>query len=69
MFMNDTQTALAAEALRHARKERSRALSPREWRHRLAGYGYGVKETAQGAFLTDLIAGRDLCALPAELTF
>ncbi|MGX9356257.1 hypothetical protein ACS3SW_14165 [Roseobacteraceae bacterium S113] len=61
--------ALAANALKLARDERHRALSPREWKHRMAGYGYGIKETAGGAFLTDLIAGRDLCALPAELSF
>lgn len=68
-FMNDQQTGLAAEALEFARMERRRALSTREWKHRLAGYGYGIKETGQGAFLTDLIAGRDLCALPSELAY
>ncbi|MCH2164793.1 MAG: hypothetical protein MK098_09090 [Marinovum sp.] len=59
----------AAEALKQARKERQRALSPREWKHRMAGFGYGIKVTAQGAFLTDLIGGHDVCALPAELGF
>ena len=60
---------IGATALKLARLERSRALSPREWKHRLAGYGYGLKETAQGTILTDLIAGRDVCPLPAELTY
>jgi hypothetical protein len=57
----------AALALKTARAERRRALSPREWKHRLQGHGYGIEETDNGAMLTDLIAGRTLCALPADL--
>ena len=59
---------LAADALRLARDERQRALSPREWKHRMAGYGYGIKETATGVVHTDLIGGSELCPLPAELS-
>ncbi|QQA41203.1 hypothetical protein [Pelagovum pacificum] len=43
--------------------ERSRCLSDREWRHRLAGYGYGIRDGGAGHILTSLIHGRDLCPL------
>ena len=68
-FTSEVSGVAAKTALKLARDERGRALSPREWKHRLAGYGYGVKETQYGTMLTDLIGGRDVCALPSELTY
>lgn len=62
-----TTAITAAGAIKIAHDEHTRALSRREWKHRLAGYGFGVKETAQGSILTDLIGGFDVCALPADL--
>lgn len=47
--------------------ERAKALSYREWKHRIAGYGYGIKETSQGNMVTTWPSGQEICALPAEL--
>ncbi|MFT6676225.1 MAG: hypothetical protein ACJAVM_002427 [Sulfitobacter sp.] len=48
-------------------RERACALSPREWKHRLAGYGYAIKETLQGQIVETLPHHVELGVLPAEL--
>jgi len=45
--------------------ERSRCLSTREWRHRLKGYGYDLRQTEQGTVLTTLPHGIDVCPIDA----
>lgn len=45
-------------------QEREKSLSPREWRHRLAGYGYGIADTAKGQVVKSLISRKTVCALP-----
>jgi hypothetical protein len=57
--MQATQSGQAAseDALAFARSERARCLSDREWRHRLRGYGYDVRQTADGPVLTLLATG------------
>lgn len=47
-------------------QERIKALSAREWEHRLAGYGYAIKHTDHGDMVTALPHGREICALPAQ---
>ena len=47
--------------------ERERALSVREWKHRIAGYGYGIKATDAGPVVTLLPKGTEICVLPDEL--
>lgn len=49
-------------------EEREKALSPREWQHRIAGYGYAIKRTDKGEMITTLPQGREVCALPAQLS-
>ena len=51
------QQPTTAEALAFARRERRRCLSDREWRHRLRGYGYDVRQTDRGPVLTLLATG------------
>ena len=46
--------------------ERSKAVSPREWKHRLAGYGYRLTETERGYCVTAVLGGEELCRLPAQ---
>jgi hypothetical protein len=48
--------------------ERAKALSKREWKHRLAGYGYGIRETDAGDVLETLPHHVDICTLPAMLS-
>ena len=44
--------------------ERARCLSDREWRHRLKGYGYVVRNFGEIEVLTSVIGGREICTLP-----
>ncbi|WP_297770654.1 hypothetical protein [uncultured Roseovarius sp.] len=44
-------------------RERHLAVSEREWKHRLRGYGYGIRDTAEGRFVTSLLKDAPLCRL------
>ncbi|SDO05000.1 hypothetical protein SAMN05216196_103189 [Lutimaribacter pacificus] len=46
--------------------ERRKCLSDREWRHRLAGYGYDLRKETDCFRLVTLGHGTELCALPLE---
>ena len=50
---------ITADVLALVTRERESALSYREWKHRLAGYGYGVRDT--------LPHHVEVCVLPADL--
>ncbi|MEZ5713889.1 MAG: hypothetical protein R3D85_01205 [Paracoccaceae bacterium] len=54
-------TAKICEIVLH---ERAMSLSDREWKFRLRGYGYGIRDTDAGRVVTSLTKGQDLCALP-----
>lgn len=45
-------------------RERSKALSTREWKFRLAGYGYAIKDVAGAQVVTRLPQGTELGVLP-----
>lgn len=49
------------------RNERARALSLREWKFRLAGYGYAIKDVNGTQVLTSLPRGIELGVLPEFL--
>ena len=48
-------------------RERKLAVSDREWKHRLRGYGYGIADTAEGSFITSLVRGTAICTLRARM--
>lgn len=47
-------------------REKSKALSNREWKFRLAGYGYAIKDVAGAQVVTKLPQGIELGVLPAQ---
>ena len=47
-------------------QERSKSLSAREWKHRIAGYGYRVRDTARGQVIETITSGRFICDLPGD---
>lgn len=49
-------------------RERRFAVSEREWQHRLRGYGYGIRDTAEGRMITSLVHGSAICTLPGNLS-
>lgn len=44
-------------------RERLLAVSEREWVHRLRGYGYAIRDTDEGRFVTSLLRGAPICRL------
>lgn len=57
-----------AQVLDLVNRERSQALSRREWKHRLAGYGYSIRETETGDVVETLPHRVPVCKLPAKLS-
>ncbi|HHS82985.1 MAG TPA: hypothetical protein ENJ68_05635 [Devosia sp.] len=57
---------IAPEVLDLLRRERGKALSPREWKFRLAGYGYAIKEVMGRQIVTTLPHGVELGVLPTQ---
>lgn len=49
------------------RRERAKALSLREWKFRLAGYGYAIRDVAGAQVVTTLPGGAELGVLPANM--
>ena len=47
-------------------REREMALSSREWKHRLAGYGYAIKDTDHGQVVESLSNHTEIAVLPEE---
>ena len=48
-------------------RERKLALSDREWKHRLRGYGYAIRDTDEGRVVTSLVLGGDVVTLSAVI--
>ncbi|MFN3209853.1 MAG: hypothetical protein ACE369_12810 [Roseovarius sp.] len=46
-------------------RERQRCVSDREWKFRLRGYGYTIRDTDTGPVVASLMGHGDLCALAA----
>ncbi|KIN74515.1 hypothetical protein [Sulfitobacter guttiformis] len=56
------------EVMQIVAHERAVALSAREWKHRLAGYGYSIRDTEDGKHVLETLPHHvALCELPDEL--
>lgn len=47
-------------------KQRAHVLSFREWKHRLAGFGFSIDKTDAGHVITKLPGRRQVCRLPEQ---
>lgn len=63
MHMIETTPSAARAALAFAASERRNCLSEREWRHRMRGYGYDVRQTDSGKVLARITSGAEIGAL------
>lgn len=63
----DNDPIVAAQIVDLVTRERSKALSEREWKHRLAGIGYGIRETDTGRIIETLPHHVPICTLPPTL--
>ena len=61
------ENTLEAPLLEFITEERKKCLSAREWKFRLAGFGYGIKEDNGRSFVVQLRNGSDLGTLPSNL--
>ena len=59
---------ITAQVIDLVLRERESSLSPREWKHRLAGYGYAIKETEHGQVVETLSHRVEVGVLPAQLS-
>lgn len=67
MGQADTKSeGIDAVLLTLIKQEREKALSLREWKFRLAGYGYGIKDVHGTQVVTRLPHGTELGVLPAQ---
>ncbi|WP_164660723.1 hypothetical protein [Tropicibacter sp. Alg240-R139] len=48
------------------REQRTKALSAREWKFRIAGFGYAIKDVCGSQVVTKLPQGTELGVLPAQ---
>lgn len=64
--MIDKDPFITAQVLDLVLRERAAALSNREWKHRLAGYGYAIKDTDHGLVVETLPHHVEVGVLPAE---
>jgi len=60
-------TKIAKPVLELIQRERSKALSLREWKFRLAGYGYAITDIKGAQMVTTLPHGVELGVLPAQI--
>ena len=58
-----TDPTIIAQVRTLVANERQKSLSPREWKHRLAGYGYSIQDTDQGTLIKSLPHGEAICTL------
>ena len=56
---------ITAQVLELVLRERESCLSAREWKHRLAGYGYAIKDTEHGQVVETLPHHVEVGVLPA----
>jgi len=59
---------ITAQVLDLVVREREQALSAREWKHRIAGYGYAIKDTEHGQVVETLPHHVEVCVLPPEFS-
>ena len=65
MFIGSDQIK-TAQVRDFVQDERKKSLSDREWKHRLAGYGYDVRNGEDCLKLVTLSKGIELCDLPLD---
>ncbi|WP_386624418.1 hypothetical protein [Sulfitobacter geojensis] len=59
---------ITAQVIDLVLRERDCSLSAREWKHRLAGYGYAIKDTDHGQIVETLPHHVEVGVLPAEVS-
>ncbi|PVA05994.1 hypothetical protein [Thalassorhabdomicrobium marinisediminis] len=61
--MYSSKTTTLSDLRTFVMDERKHCVSDREWKFRLKGYGYALRQTPRGTVLSTLPHGVDLCTL------
>jgi hypothetical protein len=64
MYRNRSEVARIVEFVA---SQRAMVLSKREWKHRLAGFGFSIEESDNGPVIATLPRRKVVCLLPPEL--
>lgn len=64
-IIHKTDPVAAAKVIDFVLREREQSLSAREWQHRLAGYGYSIRDTEFGQVVETLPHRVEIGVLPA----
>ena len=59
---------ITAQVISLVLRERESSLSSREWKHRLAGYGYAIKDTEHGQVVETLPHRVEVGVLPMQMS-
>lgn len=65
MLFSSIDLASADKLRTFVMREREMSVSDREWRHRLRGYGYDVRDAGETTVVTGLGRKETLCEIPA----
>ncbi|MCW1951435.1 MAG: hypothetical protein KIH44_008710 [Octadecabacter sp.] len=65
MHFTSNSATIVSEVRTFVMEERKNCVSDREWKFRLRGYGYDVRETNRGTVLATLPQGVEICTLDA----
>jgi len=65
MHFTSKTAPVVSEVRTFVMDERKSCVSDREWKFRLKGYGYDIRQTERGTVLTTLPQGVEICTLHA----
>lgn len=63
MHSSSHNTTIVSEVRTFVMSQRKHCVSDPEWKFRLKGYGYDIRQTERGNVLTTLPHGVEVCAL------
>ena len=63
MYTSEIDSMTQARVRDIVMRERTMSLSDREWKHRIKGYGYAIREAADGLHVMTLPHNVEVCAL------
>ncbi len=65
MHFTSNSATVVSEVRTFVMGERKSCVSDREWKFRLKGYGYDIRQTERGTVLSTLPHGIQICTLDA----
>jgi hypothetical protein len=63
MHVTSKNATIESEIRTFVMGERKHCVSDREWKFRLKGYGYDLRQTERGRVLSTLLNGVEVCVL------